>query len=82
MSRLLAAFLHRLVYPPPVVSIVPRSGPIAPRAGFGRTTLAVEMIVPALAGAFCTRRLAEVALMINWPGGSATQPDLIAERVH
>lgn len=77
----MASFLRRLVSRPPVVAVVPLSGLIAPRAGFGRTTLAVETVGPVLARAFRTRRLAEVALVINSPGGSATQSDLIAQRV-
>lgn len=81
MSRRMASLLRRILSPPPVVAVVPLSGLIAPRAGFGRMTLAVETVGPVLARAFRTRRLAEVALLINSPGGSATQSDLIAQRV-
>lgn len=77
----MASFLRRILSPPPVVAVVPLAGLIAPRTGFGRMTLNVETVGPMLARAFRARRLAEVALVINSPGGSATQSDLIAQRV-
>ncbi len=77
----MASVLRRLISPPPVVAVVPLTGLIAPRAGLGRITLSVETVGPVLSRAFRLRRLAEVALIINSPGGSATQSDLIAQRV-
>jgi len=81
MSATMASLLGRLVSPPPAVAVIPLSGLIAPRTGLGRMTLSVETVGPVLGRAFRLRRLAEVALVVNSPGGSATQSDLIAQRI-
>ncbi|MFQ3623250.1 MAG: S49 family peptidase [Acetobacteraceae bacterium] len=73
--------ITRLVSPPPVVAVIPLVGLIAPRTGFGRSTLSVETVGPAIGRAFRVRRLAEVALVLNSPGGAAAQSSLIAQRI-
>lgn len=72
--------LSRLL--PPVVAVLPLAGVIAPRAAlFGRRPLAIETLGPAIARAFALRRLVAVALVVNSPGGSASQAALIAARI-
>lgn len=73
--------IMRLISPPPLVAVIPLVGLIAPRTGFARPTLSVETVGPAIGRAFRSRRLAEVALVVNSPGGSAAQSSLIAQRI-
>ena len=65
---------------PPIVSVVPLRGTIG---GFGsaRKGLSLEGLAPLLEAAFRPKHVTVVALLINSPGGSPVQSDLIAQRV-
>lgn len=65
-----------------VVSVVKLHGVITPHSTpFGRGTLNVSSVESALTRAFGHDRLKAVALLVNSPGGAATQSGLIAERI-
>jgi signal peptide peptidase SppA len=65
-----------------VVSVVRLHGVITPALGpIARSVLNISTVEPVLKRAFAPGRLAAVALVINSPGGSATQSALIADRV-
>jgi signal peptide peptidase SppA len=65
-----------------VVSVVRLHGVITPALGpIARSVLNISTVEPVLKRAFAPARLAAVALVINSPGGSATQSALIADRV-
>ncbi|WP_028924249.1 S49 family peptidase [Pseudonocardia acaciae] len=65
-----------------VVSVVRLHGVITPALGpMARSVLNLSVLEPVLKRAFAPERLAAVALMINSPGGSATQSALIADRI-
>ncbi len=65
---------------PPVVPVVRLSGLIAPRRGFGQN-LNLEAVARPLAGAFAVKSAPAVALLINSPGGSPVQSNLIYRRI-
>jgi signal peptide peptidase SppA len=67
--------------PAPVVAAVRLSGVIASGAALGRRGLNLEQLGPLLRRAFTVPRVQAVALLINSPGGSPVQSDLIARRV-
>lgn len=73
--------LANLVDPPPRVAELRLDGIIAPAGPFGRQTLSIERLEPAIRRAFAIPRLAAVALSVNSPGGSAAQSSLIAARI-
>ncbi|MBO0848468.1 MAG: S49 family peptidase [Pseudonocardia sp.] len=65
-----------------VVNVVRLHGVITPALGpMARSVLNLSVLEPVLKRAFAPERLAAVALMINSPGGSATQSALIADRI-
>lgn len=65
-----------------VVSVVRLHGVITPAFGpAARAVLNLSTVEPVLKRAFGFERLAGVALLINSPGGSATQSALIADRI-
>jgi signal peptide peptidase SppA len=65
-----------------VVSVVRLHGVITPALGpMARSVLNLSVLEPVLKRAFAPERLSGVALMINSPGGSATQSALIADRI-
>ncbi len=65
---------------PPIVSVVPLRGIIG-GLGPGRRTLNLDGLAPILEAAFRPKHVTAVALVINSPGGSPVQSDLIASRV-
>lgn len=78
------AVRRRLPGAKPRVAVVRLQGVIAASAGGGlgrRATLDVDGVEPALKRAFELPRVAEVALVINSPGGAPTQSALIGERI-
>jgi signal peptide peptidase SppA len=65
-----------------VVSLIRLQGVITPAFGpIARSVININTVEPVLKRAFAPDRLAAVALVINSPGGSATQSALIADRV-
>jgi len=65
-----------------VVSVVRLHGVITPAMGpIARSVINVTTVEPVLKRAFEVDRLAAVALVINSPGGAATQSALIADRI-
>ena len=64
----------------PVVSVVRLSGVIGD-AGPMRRGLSLQSVAGRLEAAFSSRRVKAVALVINSPGGSPVQSDLIQQRV-
>ncbi len=72
--------IRALKEPPPVVSVIRLSGVIGSVGPFrqGMTARSVESVI---ARAFAPERLSAVALVINSPGGSPVQSDLIAKRL-
>ena len=64
----------------PVVPVVRLSGVIAPRANFSQT-LNLDSVAKLLARAFAMKSSPAVALVINSPGGSAVQANLIHQRI-
>jgi ClpP class serine protease len=73
----LPAFVAR----PPIVAVLRLAGIIAPPGGVRAGGLSLEALAGPIEQAFATRRLAEVALAINSPGGSPVQSSLIAGRI-
>jgi signal peptide peptidase SppA len=69
--------LFQLLRPAPVVTAVRLSGVITS----GRRGLNLEHLAPLLRRAFTTPRVQAVALLINSPGGSPVQSDLLARRI-
>jgi ClpP class serine protease len=65
----------------PVVGVIRLAGIIAPPGGVRAGALSLESMAGPIARAFGVRRLAEVALAINSPGGSPVQSSLIAGRI-
>lgn len=65
----------------PVVAVVRLKGVIAPTTGGVRKSLNIETLEPQLKKAFSLSHLKAVALVINSPGGSPVQSQLIADRV-
>jgi ClpP class serine protease len=74
---MLPGFLTRA----PRVSVIRLAGLIAPPGGVRAGALSLESMAGPIARAFAVRRLAEVALAINSPGGSPVQSSLIAGRI-
>jgi len=65
-----------------VVSVMRLHGVITPAMGpMARSVLNIGVLEPVLKRAFAVDRLVGVALVINSPGGSATQSALIADRI-
>ena len=64
----------------PLVSVVPMRGIIG-ASGFTRRGLSIETMAPLLKEAFEPKSVKAVALLINSPGGSPVQSELIAARV-
>ena len=64
-----------------VIALVRLKGVIAPSTGGVRKSLNLETIEPQLKKAFSLGSLKAVALVINSPGGSPVQSQLIADRV-
>jgi signal peptide peptidase SppA len=65
-----------------VVSVVRLHGVITPAIGpIARSVINITTAEPVLKRAFAPERLAAVALLVNSPGGSATQSALVADRV-
>lgn len=65
---------------PPIVSVVPLRGIIG-SIGPMRRGLTLEALAPLLDAAFRPRRVTAVALVVNSPGGSPAQSELIAGRI-
>jgi len=65
----------------PTVAVIRLAGLIAPPGGVRGGGLSLETMAGPIARAFATRRLAEVALAINSPGGSPVQSNLIGGRI-
>ncbi|QXM25779.1 S49 family peptidase [Elioraea tepida] len=65
----------------PVVGVIRLAGLISPPGGLRTGALSLETMAEPIARAFEVRRLAEVALAINSPGGSPVQSSLIAQRI-
>lgn len=72
--------LDRFRTPPPTVSVVPLRGVIG-GFGPGRRGLSIDTVAPVLEAAFKPKHVTAVALVINSPGGSPVQSDLIARRI-
>ncbi|MDF1794731.1 MAG: S49 family peptidase [Thalassobaculaceae bacterium] len=72
--------LDRFRKRPPTVSVVPLRGVIA-AVGPTRRGLSLETVAPMLEAAFKPKHTTAVALLINSPGGSPVQSDLIAQRI-
>lgn len=64
-----------------VVALVRLRGVIAPATGGMRKSLNLELLEPQLKKAFAISGVKAVALVINSPGGSPVQSQLIADRV-
>ena len=80
MLSLVGTRCRRLWPRRPVVSVVRLAGVIG-MAGPLRSGLTLHHVAPVLERAFQISRLAEVALVINSPGGSPVQSALIARRI-
>ncbi|MGJ7909096.1 S49 family peptidase [Actinopolyspora sp. H202] len=66
----------------PVVPVVKLHGPITPTPSpVSRPSISLHTVESALTRAFSFDRLSGVALVINSPGGAATQSALVAERI-
>jgi len=65
----------------PVVAMVRLKGVIAPSTGGVRKSINLETVEPQLKKAFSTHGLKAVILVINSPGGSPVQSQLIADRI-
>jgi signal peptide peptidase SppA len=65
---------------PPIVSVVPLRGVIG-SLGPARRGLTLEGLAPVLEAAFDNRHVTAVALVVNSPGGSPVQSNLIAGRI-
>ncbi|HSR71865.1 MAG TPA: S49 family peptidase [Kiloniellales bacterium] len=72
--------VQRFKHPPPVVAVVGLTGVIG-SLGPLRGGMTVTGLEPVLERAVKLPRLAALALVVNSPGGSATQSDLIARRI-
>lgn len=72
--------LDRVRGRPPIVSVVPLRGVIG-SVGPIRRGLTVESVGPLLEAAFRPRSVTAVALVVNSPGGSPAQSELIAGRI-
>lgn len=72
--------LDRFRKAPPTVSVVPLRGVIG-TFGLGRRGLSIDTLTPVLEAAFKPKQVTAVALVINSPGGSPVQSDLIARRI-
>lgn len=64
----------------PVVAVVRLSGVIG-KAGFTRSGITIEDVAAVLETAFGIKKAEEVAIIINSPGGSPVQSQLIANRI-
>lgn len=81
---MIGRFLSKLLFwrsDQPVVALVRMKGVIAPATGGMRKSLNLEGLEPQLKKAFGLSNLTAVALVINSPGGSPVQSQLIADRV-
>ena len=76
LSKLLFWRSHKAV-----VAVVRLKGVIAPSTGGVRKSLNLETIEPQLKKAFSVSSVKAVALVINSPGGSPVQSQLIADRI-
>lgn len=65
----------------PTVAVIRMAGVIGADGGVRRRGLSLESLAPAIERAFSLKRLVAVALVINSPGGSPVQSDLIARRI-
>jgi signal peptide peptidase SppA len=65
----------------PNVAVIRMAGVIGAEGGLRRKGLSLEALAPAIDRAFSLKRLVAVALVINSPGGSPVQSDLIARRI-
>lgn len=72
--------LDRVRGRPPIVSVVPLRGVIG-SLGPLRRGLSVDAVGPLLQAAFRPRSVTAVALVVNSPGGSPAQSELIAGRI-
>lgn len=72
--------LDRVRGRPPIVSVVPLRGVIG-SIGPMRRGLSIDAVSPLLEAAFKPRRVTAVALVVNSPGGSPVQSELIAGRI-
>jgi len=72
--------LDRVRGRPPVVSVVPLRGVIG-AVGPLRRGLTIDTVAPLLEAAFRPRAVTAVALVVNSPGGSPVQSELIAGRI-
>ena len=72
--------LDRVRGRPPVVSVVPLRGVIGSVGPF-RRGLTIDTVGPLLEAAFRPRSVTAVALVVNSPGGSPVQSELIAGRI-
>lgn len=72
--------LDRFRKRPPTVSVVPLRGVIG-GGGPTRRGLSLDTVAPMLEAAFKPKHVTAVALVINSPGGSPVQSDLIARRI-
>ncbi|GAB5387571.1 MAG: S49 family peptidase [Alphaproteobacteria bacterium] len=74
--------IKKIRNPPPTVSILPLRGVIsAPISGGPRGGLFLDGLKSQIEDAFKPGRLDAVALLLNSPGGSPTQSDLIAREI-
>ena len=81
MIRWLASKLAFWRSDKPTVAVVRLQGVISPASGGVRRNLNLETIEPQLKKAFSMSSVEAVALVINSPGGSPVQSQLIADRV-
>lgn len=81
MIRWLASKLAFWRSDKPTVAVVRLQGVISPASGGVRRNLNLETIEPQLKKAFSISSVKAVALVINSPGGSPVQSQLIADRV-
>ena len=81
---MIGKFLSKLLFwrsDKAVVAVIRLKGVIAPSSGGMRKTISLEGVEPQLKKAFAISSVKAVALVINSPGGSPVQSQLIADRV-
>lgn len=77
LLALARGFIVQRFFPPPTVSVIHLSGVILNTPG----SLNIDALGPIITRAFNVRNLKAVCLVINSPGGSAIQSELIGSRI-